>query len=70
MVAEFTFNEPGDQPFTSPQRRGFEQLLRKLARLPGAPAVVVLHHYAWCADCPVCCRSSCAATAFGMPSWL
>ncbi|KAL4440672.1 hypothetical protein ABPG77_000381 [Micractinium sp. CCAP 211/92] len=47
VVAEFTFNEPGDQPFTSPQRRGFEQLLRKLARLPGAPAVVVLHHYAW-----------------------
>lgn len=47
VVAEFTFNEPGDQPFASPQRRGFEQLLRKLARLPGAPAVVVLHHYAW-----------------------
>ena len=36
-----------DIPFTSPQRRAFEQLLRKLARLPGQPAVVVLHHYAW-----------------------
>ncbi|PSC72893.1 photosystem II reaction cent isoform B [Micractinium conductrix] len=47
LVAEFTFNEPADIPFTSPQRRAFEQLLRKLARLPGQPAVVVLHHYAW-----------------------
>jgi hypothetical protein len=28
-------------------RRGFEQLLRKLLRLPRSPAVLVLHHYAW-----------------------
>ncbi|KAI3436557.1 hypothetical protein D9Q98_005973 [Chlorella vulgaris] len=47
VVAEFTFNEPGEQPYTSPQRRAFEQLLRKLAQLPDHPAVVVLHHYAW-----------------------
>ena len=47
VVVEFTFNEPGDQPFIFPHRRGFEQLLRKLARLPRAPAVIVLHHYAW-----------------------
>lgn len=29
-----------DLPFSDPQRRGYEQLLRKLQRLPGAPAVV------------------------------
>lgn len=44
---EFTFNEPADAPFTWPHRKGFEQLLRKLARLPRSPAVIVLHHYAW-----------------------
>ena len=44
---EFTFNEPADAPFTWPHRRGFEQMLRKLARLRRAPAVLVLHHYAW-----------------------
>ncbi len=48
MVVELTFNEPEDAPFTFPQRRGFERLLRKLARMPRSPAVVVLHHYAWC----------------------
>ena len=42
-----SFNEPPEAPLTDPTRRGFEQLLRKLARLPRAPAVVVLHHYAW-----------------------
>ncbi|PRW56718.1 hypothetical protein C2E21_4783 [Chlorella sorokiniana] len=47
VVVEFTFNEPGDAPFIFPHRRGFEQLLRKVARLPRAPAVIVLHHYAW-----------------------
>ena len=47
VVVEFTFNEMGNLQYTTPQRRGFEQLLRKLASLPGAPAVLVLHHYAW-----------------------
>jgi hypothetical protein len=28
-------------------RKGFEQVLRKLLRLPSRPLVVVLHHYAW-----------------------
>ena len=46
-MVEFTFNELADLPYTQPQRRGFEQLLRKLLRLPSAPAVVVLHHYGW-----------------------
>ena len=42
-----SFNEPPDAPLSDPTRRGFEQLLRKLARLPRTPAVIVLHHYAW-----------------------
>ena len=44
---EFTYNEPGDVEFNSPPRKGFEQLLRKLLRLPGGPAVLLIHHYAW-----------------------
>ncbi|EFN59203.1 hypothetical protein CHLNCDRAFT_56786 [Chlorella variabilis] len=47
VVVEFTYNEPEDDPFDSPARRGFEELLRKLLKLRGAPAVVMLHHYAW-----------------------
>lgn len=47
LVLEFTFNEAADQPYTSPSRRGFEQLLRKLLRLRNSPAVLLLHHYAW-----------------------
>ena len=44
---EFTYNEPADVLFNTPQRKGFEQLLRKLLQLPSQPAVVMLHHYAW-----------------------
>jgi hypothetical protein len=47
VVVEFTLNEPTDLPYTQPHRRGFEQLLRKLLRLSGAPAIIVLHHYGW-----------------------
>lgn len=47
MVLEFTMNENADVPFTEPQRRGYEQLLRKLLRMPGPPALLQLHHYAW-----------------------
>jgi hypothetical protein len=47
VVVEFTYNEPEDEPFDSPPRRGYEELLRKLLRLPGQPAVLMLHHYAW-----------------------
>ncbi|PSC68096.1 hypothetical protein C2E20_8274 [Micractinium conductrix] len=47
VVVELTYNEPADVPFTYPHRRGFEKMLRKLARLPRSPAVIVLHHYAW-----------------------
>lgn len=47
IVVEFTVNERPDEPYTSAHRRGYEQLLRKLLRLPGPPAVVLMHHYAW-----------------------
>lgn len=35
-------NDRPDLPLTDPQRKGFEQLLRKLLRLPGRPAVVMV----------------------------
>ncbi|PSC73416.1 hypothetical protein C2E20_3417 [Micractinium conductrix] len=35
------------EPFNSPSRRAFEQLIRRLLALPGRPAVMLLHHYAW-----------------------
>lgn len=47
QVIEFTYNEPEDEPFDSPPRRGFEELLRKLLKLRNGPALVLLHHYAW-----------------------
>jgi len=45
--SQFTYNEPEDEPFDSPPRRGFEELLRKLLRLRNGPAVLLLHHYSW-----------------------
>lgn len=47
VVVEFTVNDYPDVSYTDPQRKGYEQLLRKLLRMPGPPAVVQLHHYAW-----------------------
>jgi len=38
-------NEKPNEPYTTPHRRGYEQLIRKLLRLPGPPAVVQMHHY-------------------------
>lgn len=35
VVLEFTLNEHPDEPFTDPQRQGYEQLVRKLLQLPG-----------------------------------
>lgn len=40
VVIEFTVNDKADLRLADPQRRGYEQLVRKLLRLPGAPAVV------------------------------
>lgn len=41
-MLEFTVNDRPDLPLTDIQRKGFEQLLRKLLRLPGRPAVVLV----------------------------
>ncbi|KAL4423591.1 hypothetical protein ABPG77_004631 [Micractinium sp. CCAP 211/92] len=46
-IVEFTYNEPDNEPFDSPPRRGFEELLRKLLKLKNGPAVILLHHYSW-----------------------
>lgn len=42
-------NERPDEPYTSAHRRGYEQLLRKLLRLPGPPAVVLVRRALWLA---------------------
>lgn len=60
------FNEAPNLPYTSPNRRSYESLLRKLLRMPRSPAVIVLHHYGWyhrwarwarraCCACCTCC---------------
>jgi hypothetical protein len=47
LAVEFTFNEHPGVPYSSPDRMTFEALLRRLLRLPNAPAVLLLQHYAW-----------------------
>lgn len=52
LVLEFTINEPPygfvqDVPMAGAARRAFEQLVRRVLRMPRAPAVIMLHHYAW-----------------------
>ena len=47
VVLEFSVNDPDDAEFVDPSRKAYEQLLRKVLKRPGAPAVVQLHHYAW-----------------------
>jgi lysophospholipase L1-like esterase len=47
VVLEFSANDKKDAPYTDPERRGYEQLVRKLLQLPGRPALIQLHHYAW-----------------------
>lgn len=45
VVLEFAINDPADADIGSPQRRGFELLVRKLLRLPQQPALLLLHHW-------------------------
>lgn len=40
MIVELTINEHPDEEYTGKQRQGFEQLLRKLLKLPSRPAVM------------------------------
>lgn len=47
VTLEFTVNERKEAPFTSIERRSFEQLLRRLLAYPGRPAIMMLHHYSW-----------------------
>lgn len=47
VTLEFAINDKVDVPLNSPQRKAYEQLIRRLLALPGRPAVVLLHHYAW-----------------------
>ncbi|KAL4427825.1 hypothetical protein ABPG75_001914 [Micractinium tetrahymenae] len=47
VTLEFTVNERKEAPFTSIERRAFEQLLRRLLAYPGRPAIMMLHHYSW-----------------------
>ncbi|KAL4421052.1 hypothetical protein ABPG77_007527 [Micractinium sp. CCAP 211/92] len=47
VIVELTINEHPDEEYTGKQRQGYEQLLRKLLKLPSRPAVIQVHHYAW-----------------------
>jgi hypothetical protein len=47
VVVETTQNDAEDAPYASPERRGYEQLLRGLLALPRRPAVLLLHHHRW-----------------------
>jgi len=47
VTLEFTVNERAKAPYTSTERRSYEQLIRRLLNYPGRPAVMVLHHYPW-----------------------
>ena len=46
-MLEFTLNDRRDVSYGDPERRGYEQLIRKLGGMRGAPAILQLHHYAW-----------------------
>ncbi|PSC68178.1 Acyl-coenzyme A thioesterase THEM4 isoform A [Micractinium conductrix] len=47
IVLEFSANDLKDAPFSHPERKGYEQLVRKLLGMWGRPALIQLHHYAW-----------------------
>lgn len=45
-MVETAVNDAFQSPIDGPDRRAFEQLLRKVLRLPSRPAVAVLMAYA------------------------
>jgi len=47
VTLEFTINENANAPYPSPDRRAYEQLIRRLLHFPTPPAVLMVHHYAW-----------------------
>lgn len=47
VVLEFSANDKRDAPYSDPERKGYEQLIRKLLNMQGRPALIQLHHYAW-----------------------
>ncbi|GAB4816347.1 hypothetical protein N2152v2_003393 [Parachlorella kessleri] len=48
VIVEFSWNDvQGYTDFGSPDRKGFEQLLRKLLRHPSQPSLLLLHFYVW-----------------------
>ncbi|KAL4447553.1 hypothetical protein ABPG75_004772 [Micractinium tetrahymenae] len=47
VVLEFSANDKRDAPYSDPERKGYEQLIRKLLNMRGRPALIQLHHYAW-----------------------
>ncbi len=55
MIVELTINEHPDEEYTGKQRQGYEQLLRKLLKLPSRPAVMQARALPpWAATCAVC----------------
>ena len=47
VVIEFAYNDAPGVEISSPPRRSFELLLRKLLARPSAPALLLLQHYSW-----------------------
>ncbi|KAL4423775.1 hypothetical protein ABPG75_001076 [Micractinium tetrahymenae] len=46
-VIDFTVNDAEEAAYDSAERRGYEQLLRKLLKLSSRPAIIQLHHHRW-----------------------
>ncbi len=43
VIVELTLNDNVVHTFDSPERRAYEQLIRKALRLPNQPALLLLH---------------------------
>lgn len=67
MVVDFTVNEPEDAEYASAERRGYEQLLRRLLQLPGRcvalGAVLAAVWLAWRGECTAAAKVAAASTS-------